>query len=122
MRDHLTSLWLILHCVSSIDRSHITTAIWWPLGVAEVSVTCMRAGFHIHGNTHSDIYFCLNQAINPHIDKSLPHSDIGFRYEASLNFHTYFGQCPIDDYILLHIPLSCLSQLPTHGPNDCHGP
>ena len=30
---------------------------------------------------------------------------MGFRYEASLNFHTYFGQCPNDTYILLHMPL-----------------
>ena len=50
-----------------------------------------------------------------------PHH-IGFRYEASLNFHTYFGQCSNDIYILLHIPLSCLSKLPAHGAYDCHGP
>ena len=31
-----------------IDRSHVTTAIWWPLGVAVVSVTCMRLRWVSH--------------------------------------------------------------------------
>ena len=31
-----------------IDRSHVTTAIWWPLGVAVVSVTCMRVRWVSH--------------------------------------------------------------------------
>ena len=69
----------------------------------------------------SDLPCCLNQAINPHISWTNPYH-VGFRYEASLNFHTYFGQCPNDICILLHIPLSCLSKLPAHGANDCHGP
>ena len=30
------------------DRSHVATAIWWPLGVAVVSVTCMRVRWISH--------------------------------------------------------------------------
>ena len=29
-------------CPQLIDRSHVNTAIWWPLGVPVVSVTCVR--------------------------------------------------------------------------------
>ena len=53
-----------------IGRSHVTTAIWWPVRCrCSISyMQCGYAGFHIHGNTHSEIYFCfcLNQAINHH--------------------------------------------------------
>ena len=40
---------------------------------------------------------------------------IGFRCEASLNFHTYFGHCPNDTYILLHFPLYVCSNYPHTG-------
>ena len=40
---------------------------------------------------------------------------MGFRYVASLNFHTYFGQCPNDTYILLHIPLHVCPNYPHTG-------
>ena len=105
----------------TIDRSHVTTAIWWPLGVAVVSVTCMR----VRCVSHTWKYIQWNIFLFESSDKSPYWTNpyhIGFRYEASLNFHTYFGQCPNDIYILLHIPLSCLSKLPAHGASDCHGP
>ena len=40
---------------------------------------------------------------------------IGFRYKASLSFDTYFGQCPNDTYILLHIPLHVCPHYPHTG-------
>ena len=40
---------------------------------------------------------------------------MGFRYESSLNFHTYFGQCPNDTYILLHMPLHACPNYPHTG-------
>ena len=105
----------------SIDRSHVSTAIWWPLGVAVVSVTCMRVRWisHTWKYTQWNIFLFESSDKTPYWTNP---NDIGFRYEASLNFHTYFGQFPNDIYILLHIVLSCLSKLPAHGANDCHGP
>ena len=105
----------------TIDRSHVTTAIWWPLGVAVVSVTCMRVRWvsHTWKYTQWNIFLFESSDKSPYWTNPY---HVGFRYEASLNFHTYFGQCPNDINILLHIPLSCLSKLPAHGANDCHGP
>ena len=40
---------------------------------------------------------------------------LGLRYDASFNFHTYFGQCPNDIYILLHIPLHLCLNYPHTG-------
>ena len=40
---------------------------------------------------------------------------MGFRYEASLNFHAYFGQCPNDTFILFHIPLHVCPNYPHTG-------
>ena len=107
--------------VTGIDRSHVTTAIWWPLGVAVVSVTCMRVRWvsHTWKYTQWNIFLLESSDKSPYWTNPY---HVGFRHEASLNFHTYFGQCPNDIYILLHIPLSCLSKLPAHGANDCHGP
>ena len=104
-----------------IDRSHVATAIWWPLGVAVVSVTCMRVRWisHTWKYTQWNIFLFESSDKSPYWTN--PHH-IGFRYEASLNLLTYFGQCPNDIYILLHIPLSCLSKLPAHGAYDCHSP
>ena len=102
-------------------RSPVTTAIWWPLGVAVVSVTCMRVRWISHTWKYTQRNICLFESSEKSPYWTNPHH-IGFRYVASLNFHTYFGQCPNDIYILLHIPLSCLSKLPAHGAYDCHGP
>ena len=104
-----------------IDRSHVTTAIWWPLGVVVVSVTCMRVCWvsHTWKYTQWNIFLFESSDKSPYWTNPY---HIGFSYEASLNFHTYFGQCPNDIYILLHTLLSCLSKLPAHGANDCHGP
>ena len=88
----------------TIDRSHVTTAIWWPLGVAVVSVTCMR----VRSVSHTWKYTQWNIFLFESSDKSpywINTDHIGFRYETSLNFHTYFGQCPNDTCTLLHIPL-----------------
>ena len=107
-----------------IDQSHIITAIWWPLGVAVVSVTYMRVRWVSHTWKYTQWNIFLFESVLSS-DKSPYWTNpyhIGFRYEASLNFHTYFGQCPSDIYSLLHIPLSCLSKLPAHGASDCHGP
>ena len=104
-----------------IDRSHVTTAIWWPLGVAVVSVTCMRVRWvsHTWKYTQWNIFLFESSDKSPYWTNPY---HIGFRCEASLNFHINFGQCPNDIYISLHIPLSCLSKLPAHGASDCHGP
>ena len=45
-----------------------------------------------------------------------------FRQEASLDFHTYFGQCSDDTYILLQIPLDFGPKQTTYSANDCHSP
>ena len=37
---------------------------------------------------------------------------MGSTYEASLKFHTYFGQCSNDTYILLHLPLHVCPNYP----------
>ena len=112
---------LLVYVSHIIDRSHVTTAIWWPLGVAVVSVTCMRVCWisHTWKYTQWNIFLFESSDKSPNWTNS---HHIWFRYEASLNFHIYFGQCPNDMYILLHIPLSCLSKLPAHGAYDCHGP
>ena len=107
--------------VTWIDRSHVTTAILWPLGVAVVSVTCMRVRWVSHTWKYTQWNIFLFESSDKSPYRTNPYH-IEFRYEASLNFHTYFGQCPNDIYILLHIPLSCLSKLPAHGANDRHGP
>ena len=77
---------------SPIDRSHVTTAIWWPLGVAEVSVTCMRVCWvsHTWKYTQWNIFLFESSDESPYWTNPY---HIGFRHEASLNFHTYFGQC-----------------------------
>ena len=83
---------------------------------------------HVHAGTLGFTYMEIHTVkyiLFESSDKS-PHwtnpYHIGFRYEASLNFHTYCGQCLNGIYILLHIPLSCLSKLPAQGANNCHGP
>ena len=103
------TLIFVSFCCLPIDRSHVTTAIWWPLGVA-----CMRVRWVSHTWKYSqrNIFLFESSDKSPYWTNPF---HTGFRYEASLNFHTYFGQCPNDIYILLHIPLSCLSKLPAHG-------
>ena len=103
-----TLLPTIMEFPRAIDRSHDSTAIWWPLGVAVVSVTCMRARCVSHTWKYTQWNIFLFESsdkspywINPY--------HIGFRYEVSLNYQSYFGQCSNDIYILLHIALSCLS-------------
>ena len=88
----------------AIDRSHVTTAIWWPLGVAVVSVTCMRVRWisHTWKYTQWNIFLFESSDKSPYWTNPY---HLGFRYEVSLNFHTYFGRCPSDIYILLHIPV-----------------
>ena len=85
-----------------IDRSHVITAILWPLGVAEVSVTCVRVRWvsHTWKYTQWNIFLFEPSDKSPFWTNSY---HVGFRYEATLNFHTYFGQCPNDIYILLHM-------------------
>ena len=101
---------------SAIDRSHVTAAIWWPLGVAVVSVTCMRVRWpwvsHTWKYTQWNIFLFESSHKSPYWTKPY---HVGFRYEASLNFHTYFGQCPNDTYILLHIPLHVCPSYPHTG-------
>ena len=100
----------------SIDRSHVTTAIWWPLGVAVVSVTCMRVRWVSH--TWKPEYTQWNIFLFQSSHKSSLSTNpchMGFRYEASLNFYTYSGQCPNDTYILLHIPLHVCPNYPHTG-------
>ena len=97
-----------------IDRSHVTTAIWWPLGVAVVSVTCMRVCWV----SHTWKYIQWNIFLFESSDKSPYWTDpyhMGFRYEAPLTFHTYFGQCTNDTYILLHVPLHICPNYPHTG-------
>ena len=98
----------------SIDRSHVTTAIWWPLGVAVVSVTGMRVRWvsHTWKNTQWNVSLFESSDKCPYWTNPY---HMGFRYEASLNFHTYFGQCPNDTYILLHMPLHACPNYPHTG-------
>ena len=119
----ICAILILKHCQTSTDQSHITTVIWWPLGVAVVSVTCMRVCWvsHTWKYTQWNIFLLEIESSDKSPYWTNPYHT-GFRYKASLIFHTYFGQCPNDIYILLHIPLSCLSKLPAHGTNDCHGP
>ena len=112
-----TSLESALNNSSAIDRSHVTTAIWWPLGVAVVSVTCMRVRWVSHTRKYTQWNIFLFESSDKSPYWTNPYH-IGFRCEASLNFHTYFGQCPNDTYILLHFPLYVCS----HRASDCHGP
>ena len=95
-----------------IDQSHITTTIWWPLGVVVVSVTCMRVHWVSHTwkyTQHWNIFLFESRDTSPYWT-NLYH--IGFRYEASLNFQTHFGQCPSDTNSLLHIPLDVCPNYP----------
>ena len=96
---------------SWIDRSHVTTAIWWPLGVAVVSVTCMRVRWASHTWKYTQWNIFLFESSDKFPYWTNPYH-IGFRYEESLNFHTYLGQCPNDTYILLHIPLHVCPNYP----------
>ena len=97
-----------------IDRSHVTTTIWWPLGVAVVSVTCMRVRWVSHTRKYTQWNIFLFESSDKSPYWTNPYH-IGFRCEASLNFHTYFGQCPNDTYILLHFPLYVCSNYPHTG-------
>ena len=115
------SFFVELRNMCTINRSHLTTAIWWPLGVAVVSVTCMRVRWVSHTWKYTQWNIFLFESSDKRPYWTNPYH-IGFRYVGSFNFHSYFGQCPNDIYILLHIPLSCLSKLPAQGTNDCHGP
>ena len=96
---------------SWIDRLHVTTAIWWPLGVAVVSVTCMRVRWVSHTWKYTQWNIFLFEASDKSPYWTNPHH-MGFR---SLNFHTYFGQCPNDTCILLHIPLHVCPNYPHTG-------
>ena len=103
----------------SIDKSHVTTAIWWLLGVAVVSVTCMRVCWvsHTWKNMQWNIFLFESSHKSPYWTNPYHR---GFRYEASLNFHTYFRQSPNDTYILLHIPLHvCPNNLHTGLTRNC---
>ena len=84
------------------DRFHVTTAICWPLGVAVVSVTCMRVRWVSHAWKYTQWNIFLFESSDKSPYWTNPYH-IGFRYETPLNFYTYFGQCPNDIYILLHI-------------------
>ena len=97
-----------------IDQSHVTAAIWWPLGVAVVSVTCMRVRWFSHTwkRMQWNIFLFESSHKSPYRTNSY---QMGFGYEASLNFHTYFGQCPNDTYIFLHIPLHVCPNYPHTG-------
>ena len=64
--------WNTLSCLDQYmaSNSRYTGGVC-PTTSGDQSRACGYAGFHIHGNTHSEIYFCLNQAINPHIEQIL---------------------------------------------------
>ena len=97
-----------------VDRSHVTTAIWWPLGVAVVSVTCMRVRWVSHTWKYTQWNIFLFESSHKSPLSTNPYH-MGFRYEASLNLYTYSGQCPNDTYILLHIPLHVCPNYPHTG-------
>ena len=63
------------------------------------------AGFRMHGNTCSEIYFCLNEAINSYIEPL-------FQIKNIVGFSYLFGQYSADAYILLHNPLNFVSKQP----------
>ena len=73
----------------SIDRSHVTTAIWWPLGVAVVSVACMRIRWVSHAWKYTQWNIFLFESSDKSPYRTNPYH-IGFRYEASLNFKYLF--------------------------------
>ena len=100
--------------VLTIDRSHVTAAIWWPLGVAVVSITCMRVRWvsHTWKYTQWNIFLFESSHKSPYWTNPY---HVGFRYEVSLNFYTYSGQCPNATYILLHIPLHVCPNYPHTG-------
>ena len=100
----------------TIDQSHVTTAVvtWWLLGVAVVSVTCMRVCWVSHTWKYTQWNIFLFESSHKSPFWTNPYH-IGFRYEASLNFHTYFGQHPNDTNILLHIPLHVFPNHPHTG-------
>ena len=104
-----------------IDQSHVTTAIWWPLGVDVVSVTCMRVRWvsHTWKYTQWNVFLFESSHKSPYWTNPY---HMGFRYEASLNFHTYFGQCPNDTFILVHIHLHVCPNYPHTGPTTATAP
>ena len=100
--------------ICMIDQSHVTTAVWWPLVVAVVSVTCMRVRWVLHTLKYTQWKIFLFESSHKSPYWTNPYH-VGFRYEASSNFHTYFGQCPNDTFILFHIPLHVCPNYPHTG-------
>ena len=77
-------------------------------------VTCMRVRWVSHTRKYTQWNIFLFESSDKSPYWTNPYH-IGFRCEASLNFHTYFGQCPNDTYILLHFPLYVCSNYPHTG-------
>ena len=66
---------MIRKAPQKIDWLHATTAIWWLLGVGAAGQyqlhACEYAAFLTRENTHSEIYFSWNEAIDPYIEQIL---------------------------------------------------
>ena len=77
-------------------------------------VTCMRVRWVSHTRKYTQWNIFLFESSDKSPYWTNPYH-IGFRCETSLNFHTYFGQCPNDTYILLHFPLYVCSNYPHTG-------
>ena len=96
-----------------IDQSHVTIAIWWPLGVTVVSVTCMRVRWvsHTWKYTRWNTFLLESSHKSPYWKKSLSH---GIKIWSIIKFLYLFWT--MSQWHLHFTSHSCtyLSKLPAH--------
>ena len=122
-------IFLVLHghllcwcvCDIAIAQSHITIAIWWPLGVAVVSVTCMQ----VRWVSDTWKYTQWNIVLFESSDKSLYWTNLlahSIQMGSTIKFSYWFWTMSQWYLHFTSQSFTYLSKLPAHMANDCHGP